>query len=408
MQILEEEALHHQLKPILVRIASTHIILFILLVGNALFLTENALSQIVQFILAFAVFLHHIDDRILKKNIFNVLQTLHDSQSYESALTESNNNAIIAIDPTRKILTYNKKAEEIFGYSKEEMLYKDNLELIMPNEYFKKHDKASKAFFETHISKGILNNTHDLFGKRKNGEIFPIRISFGVNDTNDIVIANISDISLEHKAKEAQFNLMYEIEQTQKEIISMLGNSIEGRDLCTKLHVDRVSLYCEKLALLHGEGAEFAHQIRLAAPLHDIGKVTISDSILNKPAKLTNEEFAVMKTHATAGYKILKHSKRELLQLAAVIAHEHHERWDGNGYPKGLQGDDISIAGRIAAIADVFDALSAKRVYKEAWPDEKVKKVMQEGMGTQFDPDLLKLFLEHFDQFIEVRDKLQN
>jgi PAS domain S-box-containing protein len=407
MQTLNYDEIEKKFDPVTQRISITHIALFIILIANVIFFTENFYAIVVQLILAFIVFLHHIDDRRLKSAILLLLKNSHQVHNYEYTLTESNHNAIIAIDHTRKILTYNRRAEEIFGYTKEEMLGKDNLHLIMPEGYFKKHDKASAEFFKTKKSKGLLNNTHDLFGMRKNQETFPIRISFGVNDTNDIVIANISDITHEQEAKNEQLYLIHEIENTQTEIISTLGNSVESRDHSTKLHVDRVSLYCEKLAQLSGMDEEDIQNLKLASPLHDIGKITISDSILNKPAKLTLEEFTIMKNHTTAGYEILKNSKRKLLKLASIIAYEHHEKWDGTGYPRGLKAEEISLVGRITAIADVFDALATKRVYKEAWSDEKVKNVMQEGMGTHFDPTLLKIFLKNYNSFIDIRNTIK-
>ena len=408
MNTLNYEEIESKFEPVTKRISFTHIVVFIILIFNVVVFTQNIYAVWVQLGLAFMVFLHHIDDRRLKSAILLLLKNSHSVHNYESTLTESNHNAIIAIDHTRKILTYNKSAEEIFGYTKEEMIGKDNLHLIMPAGYFKKHDKASAEFFKTKKSKGILNNTHDLFGMRKNQETFPIRISFGVNSANDIVIANISDITHEQEAKNEQLRLMHEIESTQTEIISTLGNSVESRDHSTKMHVDRVSLYCEKLAQLSGMNEEDTQNLKLASPLHDIGKITVSDNILNKPAKLTDEEFLTMQNHTIAGYEILKNSKRKLLKLASVIAYEHHEKFDGSGYPRGLKGEEISIVGRITAIADVFDALATKRVYKEAWSDEKVKKVMSEGMGTHFDPTLLKIFLEYYDDFIKIRNTINS
>lgn len=408
MQTLNYNEIKQKFDPVTKRISYTHIIVFIVLILNVIFLTESIYATIVQIVVAFFVFLHHIDDRRLKSAILLLLKDSHEVHNYEATLTESNHNAIIAIDHTRKILTYNKKAEEIFGYTKKEMIGKDNLHLLMPQGYFKKHDQASAEFFQTKIPKGILNNTHELFGMRKNQETFPIRISFGVNDTNDIVIANISDITHEQDAKNEQLRLIHEIESTQTEIISTLGNSVESRDLSTKMHVDRVAKYCEKLAQLYGMHPDDIQNLKLASPLHDIGKITISDNILNKPAKLTDVEFTTMQNHTKAGYEILKNSKRKLLKLASVIAYEHHEKWDGSGYPRGLKGEEISLVGRITAIADVFDALATKRVYKEAWSDEKVKKVMSEGMGTHFDPTLLKIFLEHYDDFIKIRNNINH
>jgi response regulator RpfG family c-di-GMP phosphodiesterase len=144
------------------------------------------------------------------------------------------------------------------------------------------------------------------------------------------------------------------------------------------------------------------HEIDLlvtATPLHDIGKIGIPDSILLKVGPLSDEERTIMKTHSQLGHDILKHSEREVLQAAATIALEHHERWDGLGYPKGLKGENIHIFGRIVAMADVFDALGTKRVYKEAWLLGEVKAYFKEERGRSFDPRLVDLFLEHFHKF---------
>ena len=155
-----------------------------------------------------------------------------------------------------------------------------------------------------------------------------------------------------------------------------------------------------------GMEEEEAEKIRLASPLHDVGKIVIPDSILNKPSALNDAEYAFIKSHAQAGYDILKNSKRELLKMAAIIAHQHHEKYDGTGYPQGLKGEEIHIYGRITAIADVFDALSTARVYKDAWSDEKVKNILIEGRGTAFDPTLLDLFINNFDKFVKIKNSL--
>lgn len=136
----------------------------------------------------------------------------------------------------------------------------------------------------------------------------------------------------------------------------------------------------------YGLPEEEAEQLKLASPMHDIGKIGIADAILNKPGKLTVEEYEVMKTHATIGYSMLKHSKRKLLKTAAIVAYEHHEKYDGSGYPRSLKGEDIHIYGRITAIADVFDALGSDRVYKKAWDDDKLLALFNEQKGAHFDP----------------------
>ena len=143
----------------------------------------------------------------------------------------------------------------------------------------------------------------------------------------------------------------------------------------------------------------------MASPMHDIGKVGIPDNILNKPGKLTKEEYEIMKTHAQLGYNILKGSKREILQTAAIVAREHHEKWDGSGYPRGLKGKKIHIYGRITAIADVFDALGSNRVYKKAWIDKDIFNLLKNERGKHFDPSLIDLFLNNKEIFFKTRNQ---
>ncbi len=161
-----------------------------------------------------------------------------------------------------------------------------------------------------------------------------------------------------------------EIEATQREILYLLGEVTEARSEETGNHVKRVSKYSQTLAEKYGLSQRAIMLISMASPIHDIGKVAIPDSILLKPGKLTPEEFDIVKTHTTIGYNLLKGSDRELLKSAAIIAHQHHERYDGKGYPQGLKGDDIHIFGRIVAVADVFDALGSPRVYKKTLGNE--------------------------------------
>lgn len=197
--------------------------------------------------------------------------------------------------------------------------------------------------------------------------------------------------------------LRHEIESTQKEIIYTLGEIAETRSQETGFHVKRVAEYTKLLALKYGLPEEEANLLALASPMHDIGKVGISDSILNKPGKLTQQEYALMQTHALSGYEMLKHSSRPILKTAAIIALQHHEKYDGGGYPQGLKGEDIHLYGRITAIADVFDALASDRVYKKAWPLVEIVDLFRKEKGGHFDPELTDLFLEHLDEFLEIR-----
>ena len=143
-------------------------------------------------------------------------------------------------------------------------------------------------------------------------------------------------------------------------------------------------------------------RIRLATPMHDLGKVGIPDAILNKPGRFTDDEYAIMKTHSSIGYSMLHNSKRKLLRFAADIARSHHERWDGHGYPKGLAGEEIPLAGRICSVADVLDALSSPRCYKQPWPEEKVKEEFLKQRGGQFQPELVDVLMEHWDEIYSL------
>lgn len=199
-----------------------------------------------------------------------------------------------------------------------------------------------------------------------------------------------------------------EITNTQKEVVLTMGAIGETRSKETGLHVKRVAEYSYLLAKLAGLSEEEAILLKQASPMHDIGKVGIPDNILNKPGKLTPEEFDIMKTHAEIGYEMLKHSQREILKASSIVALSHHEKWDGSGYPKGLKGEDIHIFGRITAVADVFDALGHDRVYKKAWPLDDILELFKDQREKHFDPNLVDLFFENLDKFLQIRDTLHD
>jgi len=191
--------------------------------------------------------------------------------------------------------------------------------------------------------------------------------------------------------------LREEIQETQRSTVYIIGEAVERRSKETGAHVRRVgeisALLAEKSGLQAGE-VEF---LRQAAPLHDVGKIGIPDRVLNKPGKLDAEEWAIMQTHARMGFELLNKSEKRILKLGAIIAHEHHERWDGQGYPRGLAGEQIHIAGRIVALADVLDALVSHRCYKEPWNFDSALDYVREQAGKQFDPDLVRLLLTNVD-----------
>lgn len=199
--------------------------------------------------------------------------------------------------------------------------------------------------------------------------------------------------------------LIEENDQTQKEMIFLMSEAVEKRSKETGNHIRRVALYSRLLALAYGLSEEETYTLEFASPMHDIGKIGIPDAILNKPGKLTEEEFEKMKLHALYGHEILSASNKGMLKAAATVAYEHHEKWDGTGYPLGLKEDEIHIYGRITAVADVFDALGSQRCYKEAWPMDKIIELFKSQRGKQFDPRLVDILLDNIDEVVQIRDK---
>ena len=199
--------------------------------------------------------------------------------------------------------------------------------------------------------------------------------------------------------------LVQEIEETQREIIFTMGEIGESRSKETGNHVKRVAEYSYILALGLGLSQTEADLLKMASPMHDIGKVAIPDSILQKPGKLTEEEFELMKTHTEIGYNLLKNSKRRILKTAAIVAEQHHEKWNGKGYPHGLKGEEIHLYGRITAIADVFDALGSDRVYKRAWELERILDLFGEERGQHFDPRIVDVFFDNLPAILDVRER---
>lgn len=219
------------------------------------------------------------------------------------------------------------------------------------------------------------------------------------------IIGVIQDITDIKSAEKRLMKVNEEIIETQKEVIYTLGEIIESRSHEAAKHVIRVAEYCYLLALKYGFSQEEAVLFKIAAPMHDIGKIGIPDHILNKPGSLTKEEFECIKTHTTIGYNIMKKSKHKIMKMAANIALSHHERWDGSGYPDAVAGENISIYSRMVSIADVFDAVSHKRCYKEAWALDDVKAYLLEQRAMMFDPQIVDLFLENWDEILAIREE---
>jgi PAS domain S-box-containing protein len=333
----------------------------------------------------------------LAKNKKNLQHTLDENitllSQYKTIVDKS---SIVSKTDRKGIITYaNEAFADISGYSLNELIGKSHNIVRHPdmskNDFFQMWDTIRNK----RIWQGEVKNL------KKNGDTYvvlstamPILDLDGEIQEYMSVRHDITDI----------YNLKKEIEDTQKEIIFTMGSIGETRSKETGFHVKRVAEYSRLLGKYAGLDNNEIELLVQASPMHDIGKIAISDSILHKPAKLNDEEFAIMRTHSELGYKMLCHSTRPLLKVAATIAFEHHERWDGQGYPRHLKKDEISIYGRITALADVFDALASNRCYKEAWKDEDIFEYFKEQSGKQFDPNLVEIFFEHIDDFLEVRE----
>lgn len=210
------------------------------------------------------------------------------------------------------------------------------------------------------------------------------------------------------KRTEELRNALNKLEKASLDTIFRLSVAAEYKDEETGLHVKRMSLYAEAVARQMGFNEHDARTIRYAAVMHDIGKIGIPDKILLKPGKLDNEEWEIMKNHSIIGAKILKDSDAEFIKVGEIIALNHHEKWDGSGYPNGLKGTEIPIEARIATIADVFDALLSKRPYKESFTIEKAEAIIKEGRGTYFDPEVVDAFFAIKDEILAIKMKCDN
>ena len=305
--------------------------------------------------------------------------------------------SIVSKTDTKGIITYvNDKFCEISQYSREELIGKNQNIIRSPDmskDIFKNmwHTIENKKIWV-----GLVKNL------AKDGSAYFVEATImPILDTNDETVEYISirtDITKEIELKE-------DIIATQKEVLHTLGELGESRSKETGDHVSRVSLFSEILAYAYGCSQEDTALLKMASPMHDIGKVVIPDAILLKPGKLTDKEFEHMKLHTQYGWDIFKKSEHILLKTAALVAHEHHEKWDGSGYPKGLKGEEIHIFGRITAVADVFDALTHDRVYKKAWNLEETIEFMKNESGKAFEPKLVDLLIENIDKIQVIRNQ---
>ena len=216
---------------------------------------------------------------------------------------------------------------------------------------------------------------------------------------NEEALNHQKELDIEVSRRTESFKKTLEkLKASSLDTVYRLSRAAEYKDEDTGAHVQRMSHYSTAIARAMKLDDDLVENILWAAPMHDIGKIGIPDRVLQKPAKLDDDEWVIMRSHTTIGFEILKDSDVDFIKLAAEVAISHHEKWNGTGYPRGIKGADTPIAGRIVALADVFDALTSERPYKKPWPLEKALSIIEEGKGTHFDPDAADAFLSIKDE----------
>lgn len=328
----------------------------------------------------------------LNRSHLSLNEQLHFLNEYKRALELGT--CICVTDRQARILSVNRQFETLLGYTALDLEGKP-IELVAP-------DLAGE-----HCLVEAQRNEQEGFTSRilrfRNSHGGELQFSVGClgirNPSGEVesIIMLCQDVT-------ESLRLNRDIVETQRDLLYMMGDVVESRSQETAQHVRRVALVSKFLALGIGLDADMASMIETAAPMHDVGKVGIRDAILHKQGRLTPDEFEEMKNHSRIGHSILGKVPRPLVALAATIAHQHHERWDGDGYPYGLKGEDIHIAGRIVAVADVLDALSSPRIYKPAWDEQRVQDYFRDQRGRQFDPQLVDLLLEQWDTIKALRE----
>ena len=341
-----------------------------------------------------------LDKQNLQEKLQTSVQTLDEKiqfiYEYENALKKSTLFCRTTVDGT--ITMASNAFVKLLGHKERTLIGSSYFPFVDESDIAILNKEVRDAINHHKIWKGMVKH------QSAQGETLYLKSSFiPIMDINN----KVYEVFCFYADLTKQEYLNREIIATQREVIATMGTIGESRSQETGDHVKRVAEYSKLLALKSGITLEKAEELKMASPMHDIGKVGIPDNILNKPGKLSEDEFEVMKTHAMLGFDMLKGSKQPLLETASIIALTHHEKWDGSGYPYGLKEEEIHIYGRITAIADVFDALGHDRVYKKAWPLEDILEIFKEGRGKHFDPNLIDLFFKHLDEFLAIKDNFE-
>jgi putative two-component system response regulator len=262
------------------------------------------------------------------------------------------------------------------------------------------------------VTRTLALGANDFIAKPYNPEELRLRVMNHVRSKRLSDLAKEMNSVLEGEVVKKTAALKKALDQSRDaeyEISLRLGRAAEFRDQETGMHIRRISELSKHLASLSGIPEEQCEVLRFASPMHDVGKIGIPDRVLTKPGKLDHAEFDIIKLHTVIGGKILSDAEQyPVIKAGHIIALQHHEKWDGSGYPSGLKGEEIHLFARVVSIVDIFDALMSERPYKKAYPLEKTIAIMEEGRGKFFDPDLLALFLFNIGSFVDIREKLKD
>lgn len=353
----------------------------------------DALNKVSEFV-ALMVDMSEVYEKFERLSL-NLKQDLseqkHYLQEYERAFELGTSLCIINTDG--QIISANKNFSATLNYTPGQLNGLSLCDLVQNGVDFKERvlKKVINHGFSSRVIKVLTKN-----GGFRTLSIIVVGIHNQAGDIHSLM-------NLCHDISET-INSNEDIIENQKDLIYVLGEVVENRSHETGLHIKRVALISELLARKYGFSEEYATMIKLASPLHDIGKVGIPDDILHKNGKLSVDEYQIIKKHAELGYRLLNKLDKPLIKMAATIAHEHHEYFNGLGYPTGLVGEHIAIEARIVSLVDVFDALSSRRIYKEPWTDAEIIDYLNKNKSVQFDPELVDLFMENFDEIISIRE----
>ena len=317
----------------------------------------------------------------------------------------------ICSDMKLKIKSFSEPREALV-YSLQNDIDMLLIDYMMPNlnglefiEEFRKTKKDIPIIMITAVGddesvhkKAFELGANDFLSKPINSVLFKARVLNLLTNYKTRILLEDKAKLLESEVEKATENLI----KREHETLKILSKTAEYKDPETASHIARVAHYSKMLAREYGLNEKEQDLLFYSAPFHDLGKIGVEDKILLKPAKLDEDELKIMRNHSSIGYEILKDSESVYLQSGAIIALTHHEKFDGSGYPKGLKGKDIHIYGRIVAIADVFDALSSNRPYKNAWDFEKCIQFLKEEKGCHFDPELVDLFIQNEDKVFHI------